>query len=572
MVGGGVWKMLLKEIRPRYFGPFWDNAVIDIEDNLTILTGSNDVGKSAVIRLLAKAFANKHAGEVTESDVNVEYLHQLNKPWNEDSSIGCSMLFSGNERTHEILNTKDFDNAKIQTLCRFSKGKPFHFVTDIHTGNRGVVSLNKHIPPPIHSVLISQDSNAISDVVDLYKMSSCESDLMKLAFGKNLEVSSLNSLSEGAYVNLLISVSSRLNEKLHKLLPSTGKLQFRLVNSSAKSRNHIHLQLIDTHGGLVPVSYRGTGMRRLVSIMATLMTELSSNRQYIILSDEPEASLHADAQHAVRRMFETISRNSNVQVIYSTHSPSMINPMEPQSVRVLKRQSETGRAVTIIDNKPYVDNFKTVRASLGMTASDSLLYAPITIVTEGRTEVSCLPHLLFKLFSDKISGFEFVDVLLSNCHFLDGMGDSFEYICRIAASQGTHPILFVDGDKSRKVKQLINAGKLHNVPIVQLKDSTEFEELVPTNRYFQALASDMDHPHSSDDLNRDYTEFIKNHSTDLSKYMFSKKISLWLGECHVEYRYEKPRVMKKTINITPSKEINTSDLRVLVNYITNAVV
>ncbi len=41
--------MILKSIKPKYIGPFYQNCEIKIEKDLTVITGANDTGKSVLL-------------------------------------------------------------------------------------------------------------------------------------------------------------------------------------------------------------------------------------------------------------------------------------------------------------------------------------------------------------------------------------------------------------------------------------------------------------------------------------------------------------------------------------------
>ena len=144
--------------------------------------------------------------------------------------------------------------------------------------------------------------------------------------------------------------------------------------------------------------------------MGTLLT-IDKKQHTCILYDEPETSLHADSQHMLRRILEELGRDPMIQVIYVTHSPSMINTMRPGAIRLISRVESDGKATSIIENAAFDHNYIGVRSSLGITPADSLLYAPITVVVEGPTEVRCLPLVLKKLKDGGVSGFGDLDLV-----------------------------------------------------------------------------------------------------------------------------------------------------------------
>jgi hypothetical protein len=88
----------------------------------------------------------------------------------------------------------------------------------------------------------------------------------------------------------------------------------------------------------------------------------------------------------------------------------------------------------------------------------------------------CLASIIDKLSKAGVLGFEKSIKLLSLAHFLDGDGDSYEYFCRLAKSHGTKVILFLDGDKRKRVEQSQVAEKHSDVEIILLPGREEFDD------------------------------------------------------------------------------------------------
>jgi predicted ATP-dependent endonuclease of OLD family len=301
-----------------------------------------------------------------------------------------------------------------------------------------------------------------------------------------------------------------------------------------------------------------------MAILAGLMSNDFSSGHWVVLFDEPENSLHADSQHVLRRLFEELASRPNLQVVYATHSPSMINPLRPQSVRLFRRETREEKATTAIDNAPFKGNFLPVRASLGLTPADSLLYAPVSIVVEGDTEAIGLPLLMLKLAKDNVEGFQNVEVLLSQCSFLDGMGDKLGFVCQMAKSQGAKPIIFVDGDKKRHLAQHKLDENHSDVPVVMLADGQEFEQLVPEDIYFQALAEIV-----SDDKGlitaESYRVWEKGANLP-ARMVFTKRVVRWLDSLGL-LEPNKARVMRRAIELVDARQVVMEPLRQLLGEI-----
>jgi hypothetical protein len=299
--------------------------------------------------------------------------------------------------------------------------------------------------------------------------------------------------------------------------------------------------------------------------MGMLLQGTDSNTQTIILLDEPETSLHADAQHQLRRVFEALAEQPNIQVVYATHSPSMLNSRFPNRIRVLYRTTEQDRAISKSAKVSFGENFQQVRASWGITPSDSLLYGAVTVLVEGSTEVRCLGTILTKLSNSGTAGFEAVAADLESCAFVCGWGDNIINYCRIAQSQGAQPIAFLDGDKAELAEKM--RALRPPVPVVMLGDRTEFEDLVPAERYILAVAAEFDGLGiDSSGITFAAFETWKAISPIRTRLMFSKLVERWTEDV-ASRSFNKHAVMERAIEMTPAGEIGVAQLRELTKII-----
>ena len=63
-----------------------------------------------------------------------------------------------------------------------------------------------------------------------------------------------------------------------------------------------------------------SGEKQILIILLTVLVE--NNEPFVLLMDEPEASLHVDWQQQLIQLI--LQLNPNVQIILSTHSPAVI--------------------------------------------------------------------------------------------------------------------------------------------------------------------------------------------------------------------------------------------------------
>jgi predicted ATPase len=81
----------------------------------------------------------------------------------------------------------------------------------------------------------------------------------------------------------------------------------------------------------------------------------------ILLVEEPENGLHPSRLEQVIDLFHKMSRgevgNRPRQIIVSTHSPVLLNFVQPKEVRVFQRDREQGVRVTPMDQVPNIGNY-----------------------------------------------------------------------------------------------------------------------------------------------------------------------------------------------------------------------
>lgn len=553
--------MKLTHLRIARLGPFYFNHEFEIEPTITILTGSNDAGKSSVLRFLKLFLEN---GTADEMDVNQDYLQHSQTKWSDDTSPQVELQFQIEtpSEAHNWANCfqpGDFVKVSKPLLV---KGSQYAFQT--HTRSHGVQNnWSTHLP----HVVFTSGSQSIRPEIDLSAANPLEAALLQIGFGAPFSFERLNALSPINYSRQLRSAEDRINKQMERSMPIPSSLRFHFLPIEGK-RNMISVLLRDRHDAMTPFGLRGTGLRKMVTLMAELLTSSNTARHRILLLDEPENSLHPDAQHLLREFLFDLTSSKNTQVIYATHSPSMINPMRPEQVRLLHRNVLEGIPTSSNIRQATDGNFFLLRTSLGISASDSLLFAPVTVVIEGDTEFKCLAPLIRKLSVAKVQGFEDSVKLLSLSHFLDGMGDNYEFLCRLAKSQGTRVILFLDGDKRKIVEQQKVAEKHPDVPIVFLDGREEFEQLIPAELYFDALAEELGLRGKGSELKDEWQQWL-TADEKRARRAFSKRIWQWVDDRFDECSATKPSVMKKAVEIAKPEQINAGPLINLLSAIRN---
>ena len=101
----------------------------------------------------------------------------------------------------------------------------------------------------------------------------------------------------------------------------------------------------------------------------------------VLLLDEPGLFLHATAQGNLLRFTDTLPN----PIVYSTHSPSMIDPERLESIRTVNLVEGTGTTVTS-DPTGDANTLFPIQAALGYSLTQTLFVGTKNVVVEGVTD------------------------------------------------------------------------------------------------------------------------------------------------------------------------------------------
>lgn len=130
---------------------------------------------------------------------------------------------------------------------------------------------------------------------------------------------------------------------------------------------------------------RSKGLQWFFSFFLIFLVESKdSHSNCVLLLDEPGISLHPIAQIDLIRFFKSLSEDN--QIVYTTHSPFLVNPDNLGSVYAMF-VGEQGESIVSPDlranNKISEKSIYPVHAAIGLTVSETLLYGCDPILVEG---------------------------------------------------------------------------------------------------------------------------------------------------------------------------------------------
>lgn len=140
------------------------------------------------------------------------------------------------------------------------------------------------------------------------------------------------------------------------------------------------------HGVTLNFGERSRGFQWFFSFLAGFSEYRDVEGDYILLLDEPGLGLHASAQEDfLPYIDQDLARNH--QVIYTTHSPFMVQPTEVERVRLVEDKDKLG---TTVSNEPLGvsrDTAFPIQAALGYSLSQSLFLGPDNLIVESPSDL-----------------------------------------------------------------------------------------------------------------------------------------------------------------------------------------
>ena len=140
----------------------------------------------------------------------------------------------------------------------------------------------------------------------------------------------------------------------------------------------------------LPFDEHSSGFRWFFSFLAAFSEYESAQAPIVILLDEPALNLHARAQADFLRFIEE-RLAPKCQVIYTTHSPFMIQPGSLHRVRLIEDHGQdTGVTVStdVLSTDP--DTLFPLQGALGYDIAQNLFIAPNNLVVEGTSDFTYL--------------------------------------------------------------------------------------------------------------------------------------------------------------------------------------
>ncbi len=214
--------------------------------------------------------------------------------------------------------------------------------------------------------------------------------------GENLEVRIAELEASANAITSEVFRYWRQNEDLQVILVGSSQT-VPTGNGQTAVHDQLDIRLNDTrHQVSTNLARRSSGFRWFFSFIAAF-SEFEDDSNVIVLLDEPGLNLHGRAQEDFLRFIEERLAERH-QVLYTTHSPFMVQASKLHRVRLLEDHSsrtdpDAGAKVSSDVTAVHGDTIFPLQAALGYDLAQNLFVGGSNLVVEGTSDYVYLEAL-----------------------------------------------------------------------------------------------------------------------------------------------------------------------------------
>lgn len=338
MKNAGAFENYIEYIQfPRYKN-LKDGTRINFKFPITVLVGKNGAGKSSTLHALYGSIKGKTCSDFwfsTEVD-----------PINEEG--GRPRYFYG-YRENKFSNLKEVRMSRIKrTDTETDEINPDYWETTRPSHRDGMQ--NKNRENPVEKDVIYLDFRAEVSAFDkkLYFSIGSKKEKKDYLRKQSIYLSrafAQKPIKKGGNRNYQIVtdldiLSSDTVEKISDIL---GKkyveirvLDHRIYRNIEGTSVYLKTRTIDGY------SEANAGSGEIAVVQMVRKIEKSKDNTLVLL-DEPEVSLHPSAQRRLRNYLLDACKRKRLQIVISTHSPSLIEGLPPVAIKLFKTENDTGK-------------------------------------------------------------------------------------------------------------------------------------------------------------------------------------------------------------------------------------
>ncbi|WP_175413331.1 ATP-dependent nuclease [Methanosarcina mazei] len=543
----------IKSYRIMNYKSIKDSGICEMSsDNITILAGMNESGKTSILEALSDF---NTAVDIRESAVPV-----YDKPDNNANKPQIEVNFEVDEDTlkkiknelkipnlvtkkMELKVTKKYPEEKRQNSnYYYSDQRDGHAFTNYKISeeslkNLGIVTGNEN---PVQSKNKGQtdieDKNkaiqkkflewVISNIPNIILFSSFEDQFpseINLNRAQNNEFIKDLSLISNFNLNLVRSEDHAVQLQHREQINIEIKNAYRQYWTQDAANLHIDWNentlffYIKEGQKYFKPEMRSKGRQWHLAFYIKVTARSVENRSNILLIDEPGLYLHPKAQKDILKKLEDSAKDT--QIIFTTHSPYLIDVDKLQRIRLVSRDKSGTKISNKINTNAKNETLTPIITAIGMDLSTGLNFVKNNnVLVEGISDYYYLSA--FK----EILGFNFED----DVHFIPCAGaDKFRILIPLIIGWDLKSCVVLDNDqKGRETKKYLldnfGDGEVKIVLVSRDKDK-QIEDLFSEEDFTRYVILDESVKPTKKNHNNKNSQILENNKDKYHKESVSKQ-------------------------------------------------
>ena len=512
--------MKLLKVKIKNFLSLKEEQTLKLNNGITSLIGLNEAGKTSILKAIIKLNGEKikkeeknkklksnessitgyfsiGGDEIKNINKGLDPLIQLDESKkyaievfvDDEDGVGYNLLYLDEEKKYvsmdsiflNILNGEIVKNISINDSLEHKKGtyqETIEYLEELikmDSANTDELSQIKEIAEYLNenkwtesipdyefiSFSVFRDVLKSKYTIDEVKKEQKVLNILKIA-GIDIEqidkdITDNNVFSIQDVENEYAEIATTKFKEIFKQVDDNFKLRIKI--DSATRSIYFSTQDKTTDNVSIPIDDRSEGFKWYLSIYLTLYNYIENNDSHnkILLLDEPNLYLHAEAQmDLLERVFK--KEFKNIQIIYTTHSPYMIDSANTNSIKIIEKETQTNiynsaREYALArKDMNDVDALTPVMTALHLNIANELIVNSNNniIIVEGIQDLYVLKSMIYKL---NYTG-KFKNIKIIPCFGSEKVTFMFGYLYGL----GYKTYILVDNDKAgrRTINEITN--------------------------------------------------------------------------------------------------------------------
>jgi predicted ATP-dependent endonuclease of OLD family len=361
--------MIIKKVMVRAFKSL-NELTLNLDPKINVLIGTNESGKSNILKSI-EAFRHDALFDTTLTCQYSNHYYMAKPP---EIILEWSGLSKENRRLLQQVSDI-FKEVESFQICR--DGMEFKDYR-LFIGDKQIDSVDMHkLIKVMPKVLYFDEIRLLKNRIDIDQLTSgkaefaTEKNLLKIG---GVETYDLIFEDSARGRRTLEEAGRIISEQIRRVWSQEPTIEVKL-NVNGKS---LYIDFSDSTTVFDTPESRSLGFRWYLSFYVNFLAQTFEGQanEYIFLIDEPGIHLHPAGQKDLVRVLEDLALKN--QIIYTTHSPFMINRDYPDRVTLVMKDKNG----TKIDQLCYRENWKPLRNEIGLKVGDLFFFSDSSLILE----------------------------------------------------------------------------------------------------------------------------------------------------------------------------------------------